>query len=74
MIYVHYDGQPVNAADWASDSWTPVMRDGPAHQSRRWQLVNGVRGSYGFGITVYGPNRPLHSGHYGSWMPNRVVD
>ena len=29
MIYVHYDGQPVNAADWASDPWIPVMRDGP---------------------------------------------
>ena len=27
LIYVHYDGQPVNAADWASDPWTPVMRD-----------------------------------------------
>ena len=27
LIYVHYDGQPVNPADWASDPWTPVMRD-----------------------------------------------
>ena len=163
MIYVHYDGQPVNAADWASDPWTPVMRDGmvehggrqvpmkapfdpewrifgrsagddkgpiialnaaldaldqagiplsvnlkvffegeeeqgsphledmlsrhkdkldadlwlfcdgPAHQSRQWQLVNGVRGSFGFGVTVYGPNRPLHSGHYGNWAPNPIM-
>jgi acetylornithine deacetylase/succinyl-diaminopimelate desuccinylase-like protein len=163
MIYVHYDGQPVNAADWASDPWTPVMRDGlveyggqevpmkapfdpewrifgrsagddkgpiialiaglealdqagipltvnlkvffegeeeqgsphledmlnrhkekldadlwlfcdgPVHQSRQWQLVNGVRGSFGFGLTVYGPNRPLHSGHYGNWAPNPIM-
>jgi acetylornithine deacetylase/succinyl-diaminopimelate desuccinylase-like protein len=163
MIYVHYDGQPVNTADWASDPWTPVMRnamveqggeevpmkapfdpewrifgrsagddkapiialnaaldaldekglplsvnlklffegeeeqgsphledmlqrhrhlldadlwlfcDGPAHQSRQWQLVNGVRGSFGFGLTVYGPNRPLHSGHYGNWAPNPIM-
>ena len=163
MVYVHYDGQPVNAADWASDPWAPVMRtdmvenggrqvameapfdpqwrifarsagddkapivalqsallamaeagiepsvnlrvfleaeeeagspnlrrmleahqdkldadlwlfcDGPAHQSRRWQLVYGVRGSYGFNLTVYGPNRPLHSGHYGNWAPNPIV-
>ena len=29
LIYAHYDGQPVNASDWASDPWTPVLRDGP---------------------------------------------
>ena len=163
MIYVHYDGQPVNAADWASDPWTPLLRDapveqggkvipltapfnpesrlfarsagddkapitallaaldaldandialavnlklffegeeeagsphlaeilaqnrdllkadlwlfcdGPVHQSRRWQLSYGVRGSYGFNLTVYGPNRPLHSGHYGNWAPNPIM-
>jgi acetylornithine deacetylase/succinyl-diaminopimelate desuccinylase-like protein len=163
MIYAHYDGQPVNAADWASDPWTPVLRnapveqggeiipiiapfnpesrlfarsagddkapiiallaaldaldaagipltvnlklflegeeeagsphladmlashrellgadlwlfcDGPVHQSRRLLLSYGVRGSYGFGLTVYGPNRPLHSGHYGNWAPNPIM-
>jgi len=163
MIYIHYDGQPVNADNWASDPWIPVLRtdmveengrevamkapfdpnwrifgrsagddkapiialqsallalaesgiepsvnlkvfmeaeeeagspnlrrmlethkdklaadlwlfcDGPAHQSRRWQLVYGVRGTYGFNLTVYGPNRPLHSGHYGNWAPNPIV-
>jgi len=163
MIYIHYDGQPVNVDNWASDPWTPVMRtdmvenggepvpmkapfdpewrifarsagddkapvialisalkalddagieptvnlkvflegeeeagspnlermlethkekltadlwlfcDGPAHQSRRWQLVYGVRGTFGFNLTVYGPNRPLHSGHYGNWAPNPIM-
>ncbi len=163
MVYIHYDGQPVEPAAWASDPWQPVMRDamveqggnevpmkapfdpewrifarsagddkapvvamqsallaldeagigptvnlkmfldgeeeagspnlramlekhkdrldadvwlfcdGPAHQSRRWQLVYGVRGSYGFNLTVYGPNRPLHSGHYGNWAPNPIM-
>ncbi len=163
MIYVHYDGQPANAANWASDPWTPVLRDapvetggkvipltapfdpesrlfarsagddkapivallaaldalddsniplsvnlklflegeeeagsphladmlkkhrdvldadlwlfcdGPVHQSRRLQLSYGVRGSYGFGMTVFGPNRPLHSGHYGNWAPNPIM-
>ena len=163
MIYVHYDGQPVNRDDWASGPWTPVMRagmvetgaeiipmkapfdpewrifgrsagddkapivalqsallaldatgispnvnlkvfmegeeeagspnlramleahrdkldadiwlfcDGPVHQSRRWQLVYGVRGTYGFNLTVYGANRPLHSGHYGNWAPNPIM-
>ncbi len=163
LIYAHYDGQPVNAADWASDPWTPVLRDGmveqggqivpmqapfdpewrifgrsagddkapiialtsaldalaaagigpsvnlklfldgeeeagsphlqqvlaahrdllqadlwlfcdgPVHQSRRWQMVYGVRGATGFDLTVYGPNRPLHSGHYGNWAPNPIA-
>jgi acetylornithine deacetylase/succinyl-diaminopimelate desuccinylase-like protein len=163
MIYIHYDGQPVNPSDWASDPWQPVMRDamveaggkhvpmaapfdpewrifarsagddkapiialvsalkaldaaglkpsvnlkvfldgeeeagspglrsmlethkallasdlwlfcdGPMHQSRRPHLVYGVRGSYGFNLTVYGANRPLHSGHYGNWAPNPIV-
>jgi len=163
MIYIHYDGQPVNPDNWASDPWQAVMRtdmvekggkpvsmkapfdpewrifarsagddkapiialrsallamqasgieptvnikvfmegeeeagspnlrdmleahkdklsadmwlfcDGPAHQSRRWQLVYGVRGSYGFNLTVYGANRPLHSGHYGNWAPNPIM-
>lgn len=163
LIYVHYDGQPVNPDDWASDPWTPVLRtdlvenggrevpmtppfdpewrlfarsasddkapvialqsallaldaagiplsvnlkvfmegeeeagspnlrallerhrealaadvwlfcDGPVHPSRRWQMVYGVRGSYGFNLTVYGPTRPLHSGHYGNWAPNPAM-
>lgn len=163
MIYAHYDGQPVNPAEWASDPWTPVLRDGPVelggqpvpmqapfdpesrlfarsagddkapiialaaaldaldaagiapsvnlklfldgeeeagsphlpqvladnrdllaadlwlfcdgpvHQSRRWQLVYGVRGATGFDLTVFGPNRPLHSGHYGNWAPNPIA-
>jgi len=163
LIYVHYDGQPADPEDWASDPWLPAMRDamveaggevvpmsapfdpewrifarsagddkapvaalqsallaleaggieptvnlkvfmegeeeagspnlramlekhrdrlaadlwlfcdGPAHQSRRWQLVYGVRGTYGFNLTAYGPNRPLHSGHYGNWAPNPIT-
>jgi acetylornithine deacetylase/succinyl-diaminopimelate desuccinylase-like protein len=163
LVYIHYDGQPADAADWSSDPWQPVLRDamveqggrpvpmsapfdpewrifarsagddkapvvamqsallalaaagipptvnlkifldgeeeagspnlramleqyrdrlaadiwlfcdGPVHQSRRWQLVYGVRGSYGFNLTVYGPNRPLHSGHYGNWAPNPIM-
>lgn len=32
LIYVHYDGQPANAEDWASDPWTPVLRDQPVEQ------------------------------------------
>jgi len=163
LIYAHYDGQPANATDWASDPWVPVLRtapveqggvpvpvkapfdpesrlfarsagddkapiaaltaaldaldtagiplsvnlklfldgeeeagsphlgelldqhrdlfdadlwlfcDGPLHQSRRLLLSYGVRGAYGFDLTVYGANRPLHSGHYGNWAPNPIM-
>ncbi|REJ81249.1 MAG: M20/M25/M40 family metallo-hydrolase [Acidobacteria bacterium] len=52
----------------AADLW--LFCDGPVHQSRRQQVVFGVRGVMGFGLTVHGPNRPLHSGHYGNWAPN----
>jgi acetylornithine deacetylase/succinyl-diaminopimelate desuccinylase-like protein len=47
--------------------------DGPMHQSRRKQIVFGVRGSTTLDITTYGATRPLHSGHYGNWAPNPVM-
>lgn len=162
LIYVHYDGQPVQEENWASDPWTPLIRDGrvedgatkvkatapfdpewriyarsagddkapiialahaldalkasdiplsvrlklffegeeeqgsphlremlaahkdllaadlwlfcdgPMHPTRQPQLVYGVRGTLGFELTVYGPSRPLHSGHYGNWSPNPI--
>ena len=163
MVYAHYDGQPVNAAEWASPPWTPTLRDGPldsnareiplssvkapipgewrlfarsssddksplvavlaaidalrssriplsvnvkfflegeeeagsphltaalqkydqllqadawllcdgpVHQTRRMLVDFGVRGVLGLEMTVYGPSRVLHSGHYGNWAPN----
>ena len=27
MFYAHYDGQPVDPAQWATPPWTPVLRD-----------------------------------------------
>ena len=53
------------------DAW--IIMDGPGHQSRRPQLVFGVRGITGFDITVYGATRYLHSGHYGNWAPNPAM-
>jgi len=47
--------------------------DGPMHQSRQAQIVFGVRGSTTVDITTYGATRPLHSGHYGNWAPNPVM-
>jgi acetylornithine deacetylase/succinyl-diaminopimelate desuccinylase-like protein len=51
-----------------ADVW--LFGDGPVHQSRRQQVVFGVRGVVGAELTVYGPRRALHSGHYGNWAPN----
>jgi acetylornithine deacetylase/succinyl-diaminopimelate desuccinylase-like protein len=50
------------------DAW--LFCDGPMHQSGRQQVLFGDRGVTGFELTVYGPNRALHSGHYGNWAPN----
>jgi acetylornithine deacetylase/succinyl-diaminopimelate desuccinylase-like protein len=47
-----------------------ILCDGPVHQTRRPQIVFGARGVMGLEMTVYGPNRALHSGHYGNWAPN----
>ena len=49
------------------DVW--LLFDGPVHQSGRPLLAFGVRGVTGMEVTVYGPTRPLHSGHYGGWVP-----
>ncbi|MCC6319026.1 MAG: M20/M25/M40 family metallo-hydrolase [Gemmatimonadaceae bacterium] len=51
-----------------ADAW--LFCDGPVHQSGAQQLVFGLRGVTGLELTVYGPTRPLHSGHYGNWAPN----
>ncbi len=53
------------------DLW--LICDGPVHQSRRPQLVFGVRGYTALEITVYGAGRYLHSGHYGNWAPNPAM-
>jgi acetylornithine deacetylase/succinyl-diaminopimelate desuccinylase-like protein len=50
-----------------------LLCDGPVHQSRRMQLYFGARGVTDVEITVYGPLRALHSGHYGNWAPNPAV-
>jgi len=54
-----------------ADIW--LLCDGPVHQSRRMQVDFGARGETDLEITVYGPARPLHSGHYGNWAPNPIV-
>ena len=51
----------------AVDAW--LFLDGPVHQSGRPQIAFGARGVTGMQVTVYGPVRSLHSGHYGGWAP-----
>jgi acetylornithine deacetylase/succinyl-diaminopimelate desuccinylase-like protein len=54
-----------------ADLW--LLCDGPVHQSRRMQVFFGARGETDVEITVYGPLRALHSGHYGNWAPNPAL-
>ena len=51
-----------------SDLW--LIGDGPVHQSRRPTISFGARGVMGLDLTLYGPVRALHDGHYGNWVPN----
>ena len=51
-----------------------AMADGPVHQSGRPLVFFGNRGDIGLDITVYGPVRALHSGHYGNWAPNPAME
>jgi len=57
-----------NAGLLKGDLW--VLSDGPVNQTRRMQLYFGARGVTDLELTVYGPGRVLHDGHYGNWAPN----
>ena len=57
-----------NASLLSGDLW--ILSDGPVHQTRRMQLFFGARGVTDLELTVYGPARVLHDGHYGNWAPN----
>jgi len=47
--------------------------DGPLHPSERPTIVFGARGLLTLQLTVFGPKVPLHSGHYGNWVPNPAM-
>jgi acetylornithine deacetylase/succinyl-diaminopimelate desuccinylase-like protein len=65
--YMHEQGPRLEA-----DAW--LLCDGPVHQSRAPQVAFGARGYSGFDLTFYGPERELHSGHYGNWVPNPALE
>ena len=51
-----------------ADLW--LIGDAPVHQSGRAMLYFGARGTLGLRMTLYGPIKALHDGHYGNWVPN----
>ena len=53
------------------DVW--LICDGPVDQSGKQTVVFGARGDAHLEVTVYGPHRGLHSGHYGNWAPNPAM-
>jgi acetylornithine deacetylase/succinyl-diaminopimelate desuccinylase-like protein len=60
-----------NKAMFSGDLW--LICDGPVHQTRRPLITFGARGIATVDITLYGPRRELHSGHYGNWAPNPAM-
>jgi acetylornithine deacetylase/succinyl-diaminopimelate desuccinylase-like protein len=60
-----------NAALLKADLW--LIGDAPVSQTRQMQLYFGARGTGSLELTIYGPQKPLHDGHYGNWVPNPAV-
>ncbi len=53
------------------DAW--ILCDGPVYQSRRLLLAFGARGEVGLELTLFGPVKGLHDGHYGNWVANPAL-
>jgi acetylornithine deacetylase/succinyl-diaminopimelate desuccinylase-like protein len=51
-----------------------VILDAAAHPSGRPNLVFGNRGVVTLTLTMYGPKMPLHSGHYGNYVPSPAMN
>jgi acetylornithine deacetylase/succinyl-diaminopimelate desuccinylase-like protein len=56
----------------AAPAW--LICDGPVQPGNAPQVVLGVRGFTDLELTVHGPARELHSGHYGNWAPNPALE
>lgn len=50
-----------------------LIFDGPAHASNLPTITYGARGIGTLTLTTYGPYSPLHSGHYGNYIPNPAL-
>ena len=51
-----------------------IISDGPAHRSGNPTIIFGCRGITTMSLTTYGPKFPQHSGHYGNFAPNPILD
>jgi acetylornithine deacetylase/succinyl-diaminopimelate desuccinylase-like protein len=60
-----------NHALFVADAF--VILDGPVHGSGRPTLAYGNRGITQATLTVFGPKSPVHSGHYGNYVPNPAM-
>ncbi|MDW3647074.1 MAG: M20/M25/M40 family metallo-hydrolase [Bacteroidia bacterium] len=49
-----------------------MIHDGPMHLSGQPTMIFGCRGITRVDLTVFGPSKPQHSGHYGNYAPNPV--
>ena len=58
----------LNKQSLSSDLW--IICDGARHPTGKKILSFGVRGDVNMFLTIYGPQRPLHSGNFGNWAPN----
>ncbi len=50
-----------------------IIFDGPRHVSNEPTLTFGARGIATITLTVHGPRKPQHSGHYGNYAPNPAL-
>ena len=50
-----------------------IIFDGPLHPTYLPTLTFGARGITTVTLTIYGPDFPQHSGHYGNYVPNPAV-
>ena len=60
-----------NKALLTGDLW--FICDGPEDSNGQLTIKFGARGIQKLEVTVFGPKRPLHSGHYGNWAPNPAL-
>ncbi|MFQ5930744.1 MAG: M20/M25/M40 family metallo-hydrolase [Acidobacteriota bacterium] len=51
-----------------------IVADASIYPSGDPTFYFGARGIAKLEVTVYGPIRPLHSGHYGNWAPNPALE
>jgi acetylornithine deacetylase/succinyl-diaminopimelate desuccinylase-like protein len=82
-VKVFYEGEEEQGSPHLADIIRPnrallkgdvfLLSDGPRHASGQMQVYFGARGLAALELTVYGPARPLHSGHFGNWAPNPAV-